>query len=66
MTRTAAGFSPEELSLQDAAMEGHRAGRLGLSASLNPYQSGCAEHAAWEVGRNCAIGAYLNNLRKIA
>jgi hypothetical protein len=61
MTRTYAGISPEELSIFDAAMEGQRAGHLGLSASLNPYQSGLAEHAAWERARSCVIGANLNN-----
>jgi hypothetical protein len=64
--RNAAGVSPEVLSLQDAAIEGARAGHLGLSASLNPYQAGCEEHDVWERARSCVIGAYLNNLRRVA
>lgn len=64
--RNAAQTSPELLSLQDARIEGARAGHLGLSASLNPYQDGCAEHAEWESARSCVIGAYLNNLRRVA
>lgn len=60
------GLSPEELSLQDAAIEGRRAGHLGLSAGLNPYQCGCPEHEAWENARTCVIGAWLSNLRRIA
>lgn len=52
--RNAAGISPEELSIQDAFMEGLRAGAMQLSPSLNPYQEGCAEHQSWERGRQGA------------
>lgn len=64
--RNASQTSPEVLSLQDAYIEGQRAGHLSLSASLNPYQNGCAEHDEWERGRSCVIGAFLNNLRRVA
>lgn len=65
--RAAAGISPEALSLQDAFIEGQRAGHLGLSAGLNPYQTGCLEHHEWERARSCVIGAFLNgSLRRIA
>lgn len=64
--RNASGISPEILSMQDAHTEGQRAGHLGLSASLNPYQAGCPEHDEWERARSCVIGAYLNNLRRVA
>lgn len=64
--RNASGISPEILSMQDAHIEGQRAGHLGLSASLNPYQAGCPEHDEWERARSCVIGAYLNNLRRVA
>jgi hypothetical protein len=63
--RNAAGVSPEILSLQDAASKAQRAGHLGLSASLNPTKP-AAKHDEWERARSCVIGAYLNNLRRIA
>lgn len=53
--RNAAGISPEELSIQDAFVEGSRAGSMGLSASLNPYQDRTPEHDAWERGRFGAL-----------
>jgi hypothetical protein len=52
--RNAAGISPEELSLQDAFMEGQRAGAMQLSPSLNPFQDHTPEHEAWERGRQGA------------
>lgn len=58
--RAASGSSAELLSLQDAYIEGQRAGHLGLSASLNPYQAGCLEHDEWERARACVVGAWLN------
>lgn len=64
--RQAAGTSPEVLSMQDALVEGQRAGQLGLSASLNPNQAGTPEYAEWERGRSCVIGARLNSTRKSA
>lgn len=61
------GISIEELSLMDARVEGQRAGHLGLSASLNPYDPSYPEHKAWEEARSCVIGAWLNgSLRRIA
>lgn len=64
--RNAIQTSPEILSLQEAYIEGQRAGHLNLSASLNPYQAGCPEHDEWERGRSNVIGAFLNNLRRVA
>lgn len=58
--RAASGMSPEQLSLQDAFMEGQRAGQLGLSSALNPWQHGSAQHAQWERARMGVIGAALN------
>lgn len=48
-----------ELSLQDALLEGQRAGARGLPASLNPNQDNTPEHAEWERGRMAAIGQHL-------
>lgn len=64
--RNAAGTSPEVLSMQDAFCEGQRAGQVGISASLNPYQLGVPEYAEWERARSAVIGARLNSQRKIA
>lgn len=64
--RNAAGMTPEELSLQDAFIEGQRAGVAFRSASLNPFQHDTREHAEWERGRSCVIGARLNSKRKVA
>lgn len=55
MTRTAAGMSPEELSLMDARIAGSEAGQRGLAASLNPYQDFTPEHGAWEEHRLQAL-----------
>lgn len=63
--RNAAGMTPEELSLQDAFIEGQRAGHLGLAGGLNPYQTGCLEHDEWERARTSVIGAFLSNLKRI-
>lgn len=61
--RRAAGFSPEELSIQDAYMEGQRAGSLGTASALNPFSDpGSPHHQAWERGRNAAEG-YRRNRR---
>lgn len=59
MTRTAYGISPEELSLQDAAIDGARAGQRGTAASLNPYDHTTPEHNAWEDARRQAIAQQL-------
>lgn len=64
--RRASGISAEELSLQDAFIEGQRAGHLNLAASLNPWQAGTVHHAEWERGRSCVIGAFLSNLKRVA
>jgi ribosome modulation factor len=37
-------------ALQDAYLEGAKAGRQGLSASLNPWQDYTEHHAAWQRG----------------
>lgn len=63
--RHAAGMSPEELSLQDARLEGQRAGRDGRAAGLNPYQVGIPEHAEWERGRSAVEGMRLANVRGV-
>jgi hypothetical protein len=53
MTRTASGISPEELFIQDAYMEGQRAGHQGLAAGLNPFNNPKSPEAqAWERGRS--------------
>ncbi len=57
----ASGISIDELSLMDARADGRRAGHLGLSAGLNPYDPSFPEHQAWEEGRTCVIGMWLNS-----
>ena len=49
--RAASGFSPEQLSIMDAANDGRMAGVWGRQSSLNPYQAGSPEHDAWEKAR---------------
>ena len=54
--RRASGFSPELLSLQDALMEGMRAGNIGAAAGLNPYSDPLSpEYKEWERGRFAAM-----------
>lgn len=53
--RQAAQFSPEQMSLQDAFIEGQRAGTHGTASALNPYDHGFPEHAEWERGRMGAL-----------
>lgn len=61
--RRASGFSPEELSIQDAYAEGQRAGSLGTAAGLNPFNDpGCPQYRAWERGRNAAEGYRRNRM----
>lgn len=61
--RRASGYSPEELSLQDAYMEGQRAGSLGTAAGLNPYSDpGSSHYQAWERGRSAAEGYRRNRM----
>ena len=53
--RNAAGMTPEELSVQDAYLEGQRAGHLGVAAGANPYTNPLLpEYKAWERGRSAA------------
>lgn len=52
----------DELSLQQAAMEGQKAGQAGYGASMNPYQDDTPEHREWERMRMNTIGARLNSL----
>lgn len=59
MKITAYGTSPEELSMQDAAIAGAEAGRRGNGASLNPYQDHTPEHRKWEDCRLQALGESL-------
>lgn len=58
--RAASGYSPEQLSLQDAFIAGQQAGLRGNGANLNPYDHGTPEHAEWERARSGAQGAMLN------
>lgn len=44
-----------ELSIQDAFMEGQRAGGMSLAAGLNPHQLVSPEYDAWERGRSGAL-----------
>lgn len=61
--RRASGCSPEELAIQDAYMEGQRAGSLQTAAGLNPYTDPASPHyQAWERGRSAAEG-YRRNRR---
>jgi ribosome modulation factor len=53
--KNASQTSPEILSLQDAFIEGQRAGQMGLSAGLNPWQDGYPEHNEWLRGWRAAI-----------
>lgn len=41
--------------MSEAHIEGQRAGRLGLSPSLNPYELGTPPFAEWESGRLAAL-----------
>lgn len=60
MKVTAYGTSPEELSLQDARIDGAEAGQRGNGASLNPYQKGEPEHEEWEASRLQALSQSLS------
>lgn len=51
--------TPEELSLQDAYIEGVKDGNLSVRKSMNPWQSGLPEYDAWERGRTAAMGQML-------
>lgn len=64
--RRAAGYSAELLSLQEALIEGQRAGMRLSSPSLNPYQHETPEHAEWERGRAAVISGYHNPNRRVA
>ena len=62
--RRASGFSPEQMSLDDAFLKGQRAGSQQLSPSLNPFQDGTPEHTEWERGWHA--GASVRGARMIA
>ena len=65
--RAASGISAELLSLQQAFVEGQRAGMLGLTAGLNPYDHAEPESEEWERARAAIISARLRySLRKTA
>lgn len=67
MTRTASGISPEELSIQDAFMEGQRAGHIGTAAGLNPYNDPrLPEYQAWERGRSAVEAMNLADRTRAA
>lgn len=59
MTRTAYGISPEELSMQDAAIEGARAGHKGHGRDMCPYDHESPEYKAWDDARLQAIATSL-------
>jgi hypothetical protein len=50
-------LTPDELAEQDAYLEGQRAGHIGQTQNMNPWQAGTAEHDAWEHGRFAVMGA---------
>lgn len=53
--RHAAQMTKEELILQDAYIEGQRAGAQGVTAGLNPWSDATSpEFHAWERGRSAA------------
>lgn len=58
--RAASGMSPEQLSLQDAFLEGTRAAGFSHGAAMNPFQDGTPEHGEWERGRQSTLGMALN------
>lgn len=59
--RNAAGISIEELSLQDAFMEGQRAGGIGTAAGCNPFvDATLPQYQEWERGRSSAIAYKLS------
>lgn len=45
--------------LQEAIIDGRDAGRLNLSAGLNPYRLGTEERAVWESNRSAVIAQRL-------
>ena len=56
-------MNADQASLQDAFMEGQRAGTRGTAAGLNPNQVGTPEYAEWERGRMAALAMKLSNLK---
>lgn len=62
--RNASGVSMETLSLQQAFIEGQRAGLKGWGPNMNEYQAGTPEHDEWERARSAAIGARLNGYNR--
>lgn len=57
--RNAAGMSPEELSMQDAAIEGSRAGQKGRGREMCPYDHQRPEYKAWDDARLQVIATSL-------
>lgn len=57
--RRAAGYSPEELFLEQVMTEGMTAGLKGCAASENPYQDHAMAHAEWERCRRLAAASKL-------
>lgn len=58
--RNESGMSPEELLIQDAFMEGQRAGNLNVAAGCNPFADvRSPEYQAWERGRFGAISVRM-------
>lgn len=61
LKRNAAGISAEELSLQDAFMEGQRAGQIGTAAGCNPFvEPTLPQYREWERGRSSAVAYKLS------
>lgn len=48
-------LTPDELSLQDARIDGAAAGRRGTAAALNPYDHETEEYAEWDKHRRLAL-----------
>lgn len=50
----------DAMSLQDAALQGQRAGEMGFGGSMNPFQDFAPEHAVWERARLNAVALRLD------
>lgn len=67
MKRNASGTSPEALELQDALLDGMRAGERGSAAGLNPHPVGSPKHAEWLRGhRSVSARKLAADLRRRA
>lgn len=49
-------ITPDEAAVQDAYMEGQRAGHLAHERGQNPWPEGTPERDAWERGRIAVVG----------